>query len=139
MNCDLILGIDWLKQHNPLINWESNHLTFLCCKSHSIDLKSRDAQFSNCSSPVLDISIVVLSVNNFFRQSWVQAFSFLNFVPNSTIVGASVSNPIPVTLETSHHVPGTLEYIKSRVLVKYQYHSFINVFVDKEATQLPPH
>ncbi len=72
-----------------------------------------------------------------FRQSQVQAFSFLNFVPNSTIVMASVSNPIPVTLETSHHVPGTLEYIKSRVPEKY--HGFINVFIDKEATQLPPH
>src|SRR5260370_23634667 len=126
MNCDLILGIDWLKQHNPLINWESNHLTFLCCKSHSIDLKSRDAQFSNCSSPVPDISIVVLSVNKIFRQSWVQAFSFLNFVPNSTIVRVSMSNPAPVTLETSHHVPVTLKYIKSSVPLKY--HSFINVF-----------
>ncbi len=48
-----------------------------------------------------------------------------------------MSNPILVTLETSHHVPGTLKYIKSQVPEKY--HSFINVFVDKEATQLPPH
>src|SRR5260370_31570003 len=66
MNCDLILSIDWLKQHNPSINWESNHLMFSCCKSHSVDSKSRDAQFLNCSSPVPDILIAVLSVNKFF-------------------------------------------------------------------------
>src|SRR5258708_36161079 len=38
-------------------------------------------------------------------------------------------NPIPA--------PGILEYIKSKVLGKY--HGFLNVFIDKEASTLPPH
>src|SRR5260370_1197272 len=46
-------------------------------------------------------------------------------------------NSVLVTLEISCHVPGTFEYIKSQVPEKY--HGFINVFIDKEVTQLPPH
>ena len=75
----------------------------------------------------------------FFSQSQVQAFGLLNFMPDFTIVTASMvnSNSVPEAPETSTHVPGTLKYIKSWVPEKY--HGFLNVFMDKEATQLPPH
>ena len=58
-------------------------------------------------------------------------------MPDSTIVAASMVKSVPETLETSSHVPGTIEYIKSWVLEKY--HGFLNVFIDKETTMLPPH
>jgi len=67
----------------------------------------------------------------------VQAFGLLNFIPDSTTVVVSMVNSVLETPEISCHVPGTLEHIKS--LVPEKYHGFINVFVDKEATTLPPH
>src|SRR5260221_6061061 len=35
MNCDLILGIDWLHQHNPSIDWESHQISFSCCNGNN--------------------------------------------------------------------------------------------------------
>ena len=30
-NHDILLGTDWLKAHNPSINWAKNKLRFDCC------------------------------------------------------------------------------------------------------------
>src|SRR5260370_9628393 len=69
----------------------------------------------------------------FFGQNQIQAFGMINFVPDSIVVAASMGDSI---LENSSPVPGTIEYIKSKVLEKY--HGFLNLFFDKEATTLPP-
>ncbi len=71
---------------------------------------------------------------NFFAQNRVSAFGVINFVPDSIVLATSITNP---TSEIPIPAPGTLDYIKSKVLEKY--HGFLNVFVDKEATTLPPH
>ena len=73
-------------------------------------------------------------MNFFFAQNQVSAFGIINFVPDSIVLATSITNP---TLEIPIPAPGTLDYIKSKVPEKY--HSFLNVFVDKEATTLPPH
>src|SRR5258708_16752176 len=73
-------------------------------------------------------------MNFFFAQNQISAFGIINFIPDSIVLAASISNP---TSEIPIPAPGTLEYIKSKVPEKY--HGFLNVFVDKEATTLPPH
>src|SRR5260370_5900404 len=137
MNCDVILGIDWLQKHNPSIDWELNQVLFSCCGMNLVDLNSGDAQFFNPSLdlvPVQDILISIISVDNFFSQNQIQAFGLINFISDSIVVVASVGDTIPVN---SVLASGTIEYIKSKVLEKY--HGFINIFVNKEATILPPH
>ncbi len=141
MNCDLILGIDWLQQHNPLIDWESHQISFSCCNGNNpvqpsksvTTLKKGDATGIS-SSLDKSIHVVALSADEFFAQNQVSAFGVINFIPDSIVLAASITNP---TLEIPIPAPGTLEYIKSKVLEKY--HGFLNVFVDKESTTLPPH
>src|SRR5258708_39157173 len=143
MNCDLILSIDWLQQHNPSIDWESHQISFSCCNSNNpvqpsksvatLTLKKGDA-IGVSSASDNSIHVAVLSVDDFFAQDQISAFGIINFIPDSIVLAASITNPaseIPIP------APGTLEYIKSKVPEKY--HGFLNVFVDKEATTLPPH
>src|SRR5260221_10490303 len=141
MNCDLILGIDWLQQHNPSIDWESHQISFSCCNGNNpvqpsksvATLKKGDAMGISHSSEN-SIHVAVLSVDDFFVQDQISTFGIINFIPDSIVLAASITNPaseIPIP------APGTLEYIKSKVPKKY--HGFLNVFVDKEATTLPPH
>src|SRR6266478_3849286 len=147
MNCDLVLGIDWLCKHNPKINWESNNIQFTCCWSVHDELKFGDTQPSNLVIPIQmgdanlemptfdnSIDVAMLSENEFFSQGRITAFGLINFIPDYINVGALLSKVIP---DNSILVPEAIEKIKSKVLAKY--HGYINVFVDREATTLPPH
>ena len=137
MNCDVILGIDWLQKHNPSIDWESNQVSFSCCGMNLVDPISGDTQFLNPPLDLVldqDILISIISADDFFSQNQIQAFGLINFVSDSIVIVASMGDTI---LDNSALAPGTIKYIKSKVPEKY--HGFINVFVDKEATILPPH
>ena len=52
MNCDLILGIDWLRKHNLIINWEYDAIQFMCCWSERDGPRSGDTQPSNLVVPI---------------------------------------------------------------------------------------
>src|SRR5260370_28322221 len=137
MNCIVILGIDWLQKHNPSIDWESNQVSFSCCGINLVDPISEDAWFLNPPLDLVldqDVSISIISADNFFSQNQIQAFGLINFISDSIVVAASMGDTI---LDNSVLASGTIEYIKSKVLEKY--HGFINIFVNKEATILPPH
>ncbi len=147
MNCNLVLGIDWLHKHNPVINWESNSIQFMCCDSDQVKPRSGDAQPSNLivpiqmgdvnmemSGPGNSIDIAMLTEDEFFGQGWITAFGLINFIPNSINVATSVSNIIS---DNSILVPEAIDKIKAKVPEKY--HGFINVFINKEATTLSPH
>ena len=101
MNCDLVLGIDWLHKHNPIINWESNDIQFTCCDSYQVQLRSGDALPSNpdipiqmgdaimdMSTPDNSIDIAMLMEDEFFSQGWITAFGLINFIPNSINVAS---------------------------------------------------
>src|SRR5260370_215011 len=90
MNCDLILGIDWLHKHNPKINWESNNIQFTCCWSVHDELRFGDAQplnlvipiqlgDANLEIPAFDnsIDVAMLSENEFFSQGQITTFGLI--------------------------------------------------------------
>src|SRR5260370_1288010 len=118
------------------ISYSRNH-SFSRCSMNLVDPSSGDTRFFNPSLDLVlvqDILISIISVDNFFSQNQIQAFGLINFVSDSIVIVASMGDTI---LDNSILAPGTIEYIKSKVPEKY--HGFINVFVDKEATILPPH
>src|SRR5260370_32785852 len=86
------------------------------------------------SMPDHSIDIVTLSENEFFSQGWITTFGLINFIPDYINIGTSLSKVVP---DNSILVLEAIKKIKSKVLVKY--HGYINVFVDREATTLPPH
>src|SRR5260370_12149724 len=96
MNCDLVLGIDWLCKHNPIINWESNDIQFMCCDSYQVQPRSGDTLPLNpvvpiqmgdavmdMSMPNNSIDVVMLTEDEFFSQDQITAFGLINFIPNS--------------------------------------------------------
>src|SRR5258708_8572260 len=40
MSYDILLGVDWLRKHNLLIDWESNQLTLSCCGTNLVQSRS---------------------------------------------------------------------------------------------------
>src|SRR5260370_21553329 len=98
MNCNVIVGIDWLQKHNPSINWESNQVSFSCCSMNLVDPISGDAQFLNPPLDLVldqDILISIISADDFFSQNQIQAFGLINFVSDSIVVVAYVGDTIP--------------------------------------------
>jgi len=147
MNCDLVLGIDWLCKHNPKINWESNDIQFMCCWLVHDEPRFGDAQPLNLVIPIQmgdadlempafnnSIDIVMLLEDEFFSQGWITAFGLINFAPDYINVAATMSN---IASGNSILPPEAIKKIKSKVLAKY--HGYINIFVDREASTLPPH
>src|SRR5260370_42594552 len=115
MNCDVILGIDWLQKHNPSIDWESNQVSFSCCGMNLVDPNSGDTQFLNPSLdlvPVQDVLISIISADDFFSQNQIQAFGLINFVSDSIVIVASMGDTI---LDNSALAPGTIKYINSKI------------------------
>ena len=132
MNCDLVLGIDW----------ESNEISFSCCGMNSVIPKLGDTltlnefPLENSDSGHSSIQILLVLVEEFFNHNQISLFGMIKFIPDSIEIAVSASGP---AFEGSSPVPipGSLEYIKSKVPEKY--HGFINIFVKKESSTLPPH
>src|SRR5260370_7740789 len=109
MNCNLILGIDWLCKHNPAIDWESNVLQFACCGMVHSNLRCGDNQpmyfvvpiQKGNTYPILEfptsgfdnsIDIAMLLEDKFFNQGQITAFGLIDFIPNSINIAVSMSN-----------------------------------------------
>ena len=147
MNYDILLGIDWLRQHNPLIDWESNQVSLSCCGANSIVPGSGDAQPSppiiplqkgddpvSLDNPRLtrqNVSVGVISTEDLLNSDNISILGLINLKTDSATLGAT-SIPEEPTPD-----PKTLSYIQSRV--PKEYHGFVNVFFNREATTLPPH
>jgi len=110
MNYDVLLGIDWLQKHNPLIDWETNQLTFSCCGMNLIHFGSGDARPPNpvvpfeegdvLSSPTnlayglsdLSIHAAVISAEETF------AFGLTHLKSNSSTITAVTTELTPKIL-----------------------------------------
>ena len=54
---DIIVGTDWLKAHNPELNWMNSQITFSCCPtSCTLTHKPLIVRSTNCPSPTIYIS-----------------------------------------------------------------------------------
>ncbi len=138
MSYDILLGVDWLQKHNPLIDWESNQLTLSCCGTNLVQSRSGDAQplnpvvsfesrnsLSSSATPG-SLHVAMISAEDLFNSDHISAFGFIQLKPDSCSIALSDSTS-----------DSPVSDIKSKVPEKY--HGFINVFVDKEASTLPPH
>ena len=137
MNCNLILGINWLCKHNLKINWESNDIQFTCCWLVHDEPKFGDAQPSNLVIPIQmgdaememlifdnSIDVMMLLENEFFSQGQITTFGLINFIPDYINVAATMSN---ITLGNSIPPPEAVNKIKSKAPAKY--HGYINIFI----------
>ncbi len=72
MPWDLLLGIDWLQKHNPVINWKTGSINFSCCNSGHLGAPQIAQVPSSLDSHPIDIAM--LSACNFF---WINDVSHM--------------------------------------------------------------
>ncbi len=145
MPWDLLLGIDWLQKHNPVINWKSGSITFSCCNSGRLGspahVPSLLDSHSLCNfghlgahhttqvpgSPILpSIDIAMLSACDFFWLNNILHMGLLSLTPTpSSVCTTAVNTPSPSPSITAK--------------VPSKYHEYLSLFVEKEVTELPPH
>src|SRR5258708_12481150 len=139
MSYDILLGVDWLQKHNhPLIDWESNQLTLSCCGTNLVQSRSGDAQplnpvvsfksrnsLSSSATPG-SLHVAMISAEDLFNSDHISTFGFIQLKPNSCSIALSdLTSDSPVS------------DINSKFPDKY--HGFINVFLAKKTSTLPPH
>src|SRR5260221_13888356 len=94
MPWDLLLGVDWLRTHNPEISWKSCSIHFSCCDSGHLGMR-----FTTLASGSLDldsesIDVAILSAHDLFRMGNISHMGFLSLSPAFTASCATTTNPV---------------------------------------------
>src|SRR5260221_1237010 len=161
MPWDLLLGVDWLRTHNLEINWKANSLCFSCCNSGHLG-----SQFTTLASTLVpgpvnainsdSIDIAILSAQELFRLDDVSHLGLIclpaELCPpapcsmSCSPAPSSMSSPCSMTSTyaatdtmNSEGNPSQSSHDSIAAKVPAKYHEFLDLFVDKEATELPPH
>ena len=121
MPWDLLLGIDWLQKHNPVINWKSGSIKFSCCDSCHLgsqvtahvpsfldshlccdpgclgfpdSTQVPDSPSPPSISPPIDIAM--LTAHDFFRTNDISHMGFLTLTPTpSSVCATTINAPSP--------------------------------------------
>lgn len=168
MPYDIMLGSDWLRQHNPLVDWIHEMLTFACCHSNSkvtgdaphaeakpqvldpdLPDQSSHPDLSDHSSPVASDPEMASSDPRKSSTSVLpdikavdtdEFFSIDDVVAFGALCIAPDSPPESIPISSSSISPASDEDIQ-RILgqLPAKYHEFTDIFRDKEVETLAPH
>jgi len=123
-----ILGRDWLRKHNPFIDYERNKIYFLGkhCKSHCPSSRKNKfiIQNSNITAPMLD------------EDSYTAKETLDSIIP-TTISEDELYEDVCAAMDTS--TEGNKEKSRNESIIKKFYSDLKIVFEKKEAEKLPPH
>ncbi|SGY29992.1 BQ5605_C002g01105 [Microbotryum silenes-dioicae] len=138
----LVLGMPWLRLHNPIIDWKRNTLVY-SCQSCALG-HTQPINVSIEGAPLVPLDHKHLDI------SFASSFAFERLVNNSdNHHGLLVYDPTSHQLSSSSPAPSqslsddnqdSLEYLESlKNLVPPEYHHLLAAFSKVKADQLPPH
>ena len=135
----VILGLDWLKAHNPVVDWVRQSLRFSCCGS---GMKNEgDAQPSNSHANLNSPASGLATSDASMSLSLVSANSLMD-IPDITAMG------ILCYLPSAHPVPASIRSTNAdsdpdlqRILMWLppEYHDFADHFCEQDVEILAPH
>ena len=115
-NAPVILGLPWLKLHNPTIDWRAHRLSF-----HS----DKCAERCLTASPQATAVAEERATEQYYRKTPDEREDDPWEICNTVMEKIK---------ETEKEVPG-----KPEDIVPKEYHEFLGVFTTKEPTKPPPH
>lgn len=129
---DIILGLPWLKRHNPIIDWEHHQVHFQSTsRSSPLRTTHRAEPHSqpNPADPTFHIGMIqVLEPEEFLKEVEENNGQFYALWEDNPLVATATTKDIPK--ETSEGpMPGLPE----------RYQEFTDVFSKKDLDKLPPH
>ncbi|SGY78585.1 BQ5605_C008g04896 [Microbotryum silenes-dioicae] len=138
----LVLGMPWLRLHNPIIDWKRNTLVY-SCQSCALG-HTQPINVSIEGAPLVPLDHKHLDI------SFASSFAFERLVNNSdNHHGLLFYDPASHQLSSSIPAPSqslsddnqdSLEYLESlKNLVPPEYHHLLAAFSKVKADQLPPH
>lgn len=161
MKYDLVLGLPWLEEHNPYVNWTENTITFgetcmqkACCQFETTipyvnaitDLSSAES-YAQKGTPIQPPEI---SKENYSSPIQVSAIDFfdLSQKPENSYFALSIRD-LDLLLDPCMQREPTVQINNASICIpknadpeQYlpaQYHDFLDVFDRKQANTLPPH
>jgi len=131
---DIILGTDWLKAHNPELNWTTSRLAFTHCPPSCI-LSSKDLtiQPTRTSRPSMVISTIEPLppplLSTVYEQHAAPYFLLQHQLPKSIKLCAKTTHS--TTLATDHAKPALT------TLIPPQFQKYRSVFSETTSFRLP--
>jgi RNase H-like domain found in reverse transcriptase/Reverse transcriptase (RNA-dependent DNA polymerase)/Integrase zinc binding domain/Retroviral aspartyl protease len=132
----VILGIDWLHTHNPLINWKKHELRFLdsYCNKHCIDHYLSSAL--NLETLALDLA---LDLDLDLLNPSVDDYHQLQLISEMSEQPLRGCNHHPDTPEPALSLNHVQDSPAPAPVLPEAYAKFASLFEDREIGTLPPH
>ena len=144
-NYPIILGLPWLRRHNPQIDWKRRTITLPAAAGHSaIELRALpyvpNLETTKEESAQMDIEFTdAASIQASAEQEGSTNGTLFYHDTDAMQLGA-VDDRLPRAAAFPESLPDTPEYINElKGLVPSEYHDLLSVFSQKKADTLPPH
>lgn len=129
-NEDIVIGVDWMKTHNPNIDWTKGLLALDRCQADHTHPKS--ALVSSLPKQKRTISVED-TVDEYDMQIDLNNINW-SYVPNEVKIAAGFSKSQELAQAQKPVTPKTLEE-----MIPIQYREYLDVFSKKKASRLPKH
>jgi len=146
----MIVGDNWLQEHNPQINWTQRSLTFNSANCFEKGCLSQGKVYTEYThrtrKPTAqdkeDLDIQMVKAKEFFRLATRRDHHGFLLLPrnNEKYFCAATTNAV-TSDDYDRFMKGKPEYTKEELLAKIpeEYHDFVDVFMKQDADRLPPH
>ena len=147
-SCSLVLGYNWLTQHNPLIDWINGSINFHPFLQENLAPSHVVANTPLTSPSLLDTPLqsldsavsIPISETSMFNSEWpnIVIISAIAFLHTSKLLG---SHNFELCLHSSDIQANSAKLVEAPNLsnVPSEYHEFTNIFSKTKAEVLTPH
>ena len=138
---DIILGTDWLKAHNPELNWTNSQITFSRCPtSCALTHKPLIVRSTNCTSPTIYISTLNPS-STVTLDSQYEQLATPYFLLQHQLLKYHEPQPVHLCTKTTHSTTFATKHstIPAPDTIPQQFQKYHSVFNEQDSHRLPKH
>jgi len=145
----MIIGDNWLQEHNPQVDWIHRSLTFNSSNCFEKGCLSRGRTYTEytgkhklATEDEKDLDIQMIGAKTFFRLARKRDHHGFLLLPrdDKKYICAATANAV-TSADYDQFMKGKPVYTKEELLARIpkEYHDFVDVFMKQDADKLPPH